>query len=523
MEFNFKAPDIIKHSAAHVLAAAVKRIFPNLKIGIGPVTKTGFFYDFELDRSLTDEDLKLIEKNINQIIQENLPFNKIVISKQEGLNMLLQIGQIYKAELLQSIPEEQVSFYKLGEEFIDLCRGPHVKSTNEIGIIKLTNYEEVYWNDDSTRPKMYRIHGVVFQNIVEYNEYIEAVKAKDNRHYIKYSLNNNLMFKDNKNNLYFTEVGSSLLLQIERLVTNEFFDLNLRVLQDVLNPSVEEVNRVVNLTYNNKNRSYKTLPISYKTSFFEDTTEDKYKVNTKKTFIKFYSNTANSINDLGGIVEKLVDISNFIAMQDINIEIRCFDLEHTYVKFLSGLLQKKIISHNQILTKKVGSRIELEFNTIDSVGKPWSLLKLYIETTAKNTTYYTNKNNKEETQSYYIVADIGNIFAYLVEERRKSIPFELKPTQVICIPKSNKQIEFALRVRSQLMAQGFRTTVDTTSKSFKAKIRNAENKNYNFILVIGNKEEANEAVSVRQNHLEVGLVSLENLRNYIIENKDNTK
>jgi threonyl-tRNA synthetase len=518
IEFNFKASDVVKHSSAHILAAAVKRIFPGVKVGIGPVTKYGFYYDFEVDRDLTEEDLLLIEKNINQIIQENLQFERVIVPKAEGLNMLLQIGQIYKAELVNSIPEDQVSFYKLGDEFIDLCRGPHVKSANQTGIIKLTKIEETHWNDDQSRPKMYRVHGVVFQNIIEYNEYLESIKTIDSRNFLKFAIKNNL-FVDSGNGYIITERGTSIHQRIQRFIFNEFDDLLPKNIYLGASLKTQEALEFLDKVYKTKNRSYKKIPIVFKTSA-EDEYFAKESVKTKKALIyKIYSDSARSISSMGTLLEKILYITNYIAKGDINVEIRSTDIDHTLVKATSTVLQKKIISHNKILTNTRNSNIEIDFNTIDSVGKNWNFVNVIVEQN-NDLKVYNAFGSQENIYSISVVFSLPTILAYLLEENGLDLPFEFNLQQIVCIPISSKQIEFIKSLEAHLLKNKFTCIADTRSKSFRAKIRDAEIKKSGFILVIGNKEELNNAVSVRHNGVEVGLVSIDNLLTFIQENKD---
>ena len=165
-----------RHSLAHVLAYAVKRLFPDVKIGIGPVTDTGFYYEFDIDHKFTHEDLANIESEMYEIIDENIPFTNIVIPKEQALQTLLQLGETYKTELLNKIPDSEVSFYKTGDDFIDLCRGPHVKSTGELDHFKLTKISKNYWMNDSSRPLLQRIQGVAFETKKKLNDYLENLK-----------------------------------------------------------------------------------------------------------------------------------------------------------------------------------------------------------------------------------------------------------------------------------------------------------------------------------------------------------
>lgn len=514
MEFNFKASDVMKHSAAHIVAAAIKRLYPQMRVGVGPVTPEGFYYDIETSRPITEKDFPLIEKNINQIIQENLPFNQMVLKKDDGYTMLLQLGQIYKAELLQKVPESEVSFYKLGEEFIDLCRGPHVKSTAEVGIIKLTNIEKSNWNNDPARPEMQRIKGVVFQNIVEFNEYTEAQKRKESKDFKKILAKYQLGTYSNKQ-ISISNTGYNL---INNLI--DFIDRGLNKIEtfDTHLPHTQSENETylsLNNVFKQKNWSYKKLPIALRTAV----SHDKDSFTSISTYCwKVYTEYTDGIITINNVAEDLIDLANELAKEDIHIEIKTKDLEDPYMSSISNLFQKKIISHNKILTNDLFSEIDIVFKTIDSVGREWSLFTMYIFK-EEDTTYYSSSNSVVKTVNFGLSFPVEDIFAYLLSEFELDIPFDLHPQKFICIPKSKKSYEYSQDVSTYLNKLGYTSSVDDRSKSFNQKIRNAEQKNIPFILIIGPKEESNKAVSVRRNGAEIGLISVESLKQYILEQK----
>ncbi len=519
MEFNFKSSDVAKHSAAHALAAAVKRIFPTVKVGLGPVTKSGFYYDFEVERPLIDEDLELIEKNINQIIQDNLPFQQMAMGKQEGIDMLLQIGQIYKAEIIRSIPEEQVSFYKLGEEFLDLCRGPHLKTTGDIGIVKLISIEETHWSNDPTRPVMYRVHGVVFQNIVEYNDYLHSIKMQDKRNVIKLSRSMDFMFK-HEDKMYFTELGSEVVNSIFDYIINRLDVDDNTVVNLPANLNYRDAFKIMDKSFSYKNISYKSFP-KILTARIDQKNEQN--PTTPAVLSKLLMINGKEIVQSGDFMESIIDICTYIAKQDVNIIIRCKDLEHKLVKSLSSLFQKRIISHNKILSNKVKGVAEMEVNVTDAVGKEWTLCRTFIpEINEDRISYYSEENTKESATEIGFYFDINAIYSYLIEELEYNIPFKFKPVQVACVPKSRKQIEYSTSVFNHLKNHGIRAILDTSSKSLDHKIVTLERKEVPFILIIGPKEETNNAVSVRNNNAEIGLISIENLIKFIDENKEKT-
>jgi threonyl-tRNA synthetase len=173
--------EAMRHSASHIMAQAVVQIFPEARLGIGPAIENGFYYDFELPRALTPEDLPLISKKMQSIVSSDLPFIRREVSKEEARRILS--SQIYKLELIDDISDEQVSLYNQGE-FADLCRGPHVPSTGQVRAFKLLSIAGAYWRGDEKRPMLQRIYGVAFDTQQELDAYliqIEEAAKRDHR------------------------------------------------------------------------------------------------------------------------------------------------------------------------------------------------------------------------------------------------------------------------------------------------------------------------------------------------------
>ncbi len=173
--------EIMRHSAAHVLAEAVQSIFPDAKFGIGPAIEDGFYYDFDLPRSLTPDDLPLIEAKMREIIAANLPFIRQEVTKEEARSLFA--AQPYKLELIDEIPDEKVSLYRQGS-FLDLCRGPHVSSTGEIKAFKLLSIAGAYWRGDEHRPMLQRVYGVAFDTeeaLAEHLKRLDEAAKRDHR------------------------------------------------------------------------------------------------------------------------------------------------------------------------------------------------------------------------------------------------------------------------------------------------------------------------------------------------------
>jgi threonyl-tRNA synthetase len=173
--------DTMRHSTAHVMAEAIKSMFPDAKFGIGPTIEEGFYYDFDLPRSLTPEDLPVIEAKMQEIVKSNQPFTRELVTKEEAHHIFA--GQPYKLELIDELPEEKVTVYRQGN-FTDMCRGPHIKSTGEIKVFKLMSIAGAYWRGSEKNPMLQRIYAIAFNTKKELDEYLilqEEIKKRDHR------------------------------------------------------------------------------------------------------------------------------------------------------------------------------------------------------------------------------------------------------------------------------------------------------------------------------------------------------
>ncbi|MBA3008875.1 MAG: hypothetical protein KKF12_01920 [Proteobacteria bacterium] len=195
----------LRHSCSHIMAQAVKELWPEAKLGIGPSIEDGFYYDFDKKEPFTDADLAKIETKMRQIIKQDLAFIREEISKKEAMGLFKRLKESYKVELISEIADEKVSIYKTGKDFIDLCRGPHIDSTAEIKAFKLLSVAGAYWHGIETNPMLQRIYGTCFQTQKELEEYLnnlEEAKSRDHR-----KLGPALGFFD----IYHQEAGAGLV------------------------------------------------------------------------------------------------------------------------------------------------------------------------------------------------------------------------------------------------------------------------------------------------------------------------
>ncbi|MCA9380783.1 hypothetical protein KC678_00775, partial [Candidatus Dojkabacteria bacterium] len=357
-----------------------------------------------------------------------------------------------------------------------------------------------------------------FQNITEYNDYKESAKLQKRRDVLKLSLEKSFLYKE-EDKYFFTPKGSVIIESIKNHLISEFNEDHPINIYLPSNTDYKSAFKALDKAIESKTLSYKVLP---KMVMSEITVANELINNPTPVLIsKLYMQNGKELMNSADFIEKLIDVCGYITKQDINVNIRCTDLENKIVKTVSTLFQKRIISHTKVLSNKVNGIAEIEFNVRDSVGKEWILCRCFIpNVTDERVTYRDNQNQNQSAVEIGVYFDIISIFAYLVEEFEYDMPFKFKPVQAVCIPKSNDQLDFATSVNNHLLNNNFRTIIDNRSLSLQSKIYDAEKKKIPFIFIIGPKEESNNAVSIRKRNVEIGLMSNENLINFINENKE---
>lgn len=513
MKFEFKATDIQKHSAAHILAAAVNRVYPNVRIGVGPVTQTGFYYDFDLTEELTPQKIEEIEENIKNIIKEDLKFSQIILSHEKGAELILQQGQLYKLDILKTITDPTVSFYRLGNEFIDLCRGPHVQSTSEIPIIKLTNTTKSHWNNDNSKPLLTRIEGAVFLSESEFHEFVKFTEANNTNKLTDKLIRSSIIYKDSKNRVSLLSRGTIIRSRIQKFVEKLFDDHHLNKFS-----SYNEQYLQANLSnYLKSHRlSYKSLPcIFYESS--QNKIENDFHGET--SIFTFITTRQDSLINIGNLFENIVSKLDKLCLNAANVEIRCSNLDDLFVISLSNLLQKRIISHTKILSFNPGQSIEIALIARDSHGGIYNIANMELQSLSSEFTYISNENSIEAASTLTIKINQEAIFSFLFSQFGMDLPFEFHPIQIMILPLSKDNFSFSKEVLDALQSIGLNCHIDLSSKSIKYKIHRAESNFAKFILIIGPKEESNNSVSVRQKSREVGLISLDKLAQFIVDNR----
>ncbi|XUX01452.1 MAG: threonine--tRNA ligase [Dehalogenimonas sp.] len=539
---------MMRHSAAHVLAQAVIALFPGAKLGIGPSIETGFYYDFELPRALVPEDLPLIEAKMGEIIKQNLPFVKETVSRAEAESIFA--GQSYKLEILADIPEgEDITLYRDGD-FVDLCRGPHISHTARIKAFKLLSIAGAYWRGDEKRPMLQRIYGTAFPTKVELEEYLkklEELEARDHRR-----INKQL-------NLFATpdEVGGGLIIYgpkagrirttIEEFWRREHYDAGYEILysphigrstlweisghlanyKDIMySPMdidgqdyyVKPMNCPFHiLYYKSQMRSYRDLPLRW----CELGTVYRYErsgVLTGLLRVRGFTQDDAHIfctpeqieNEIAEVIRFSFHMWQTFGFKDYQLYLatrpeKAIGTEEQWQKAADVLRR---VMDAQGLTYNVdegggafyGPKIDLKVR--DALGREWQMTTIQFDFNLPERfkMVYVGADGQEHRPYMVHRALLGSwerFFGLLIEHYAGAFPLWLHPVQVAVLPISDRHLEYALMINSDLKAAGFRVSFDDRSETINQKIRQAQLDKVPCMLVIGDKELQANTVAVR--------------------------
>ncbi len=500
--FNFTPiADEAKHTAAHVLAAAVLKTFPKAKIGVGPVTKQGFYYDFEIARKISEKDIEKIEKEANKIRKQGHNMQQIFMDKDEALNMVLQRGQIYKAELLKGIPDQDISFYKL-DDFIDLCRGPHIKNTKELGPIKIVKVEESHWQDDESRPILQRIYGLTFASEPELEEYYLLKKEEKERDYTSVIERDNLG-RVVGNSMLLNESGSQLLGKIEKLINSYFW--NNRFTDIYVNnvDNLEELFEHLDTAFQYKIRSPREFPITLKSqAFVEDDFLNESTQLHRVIAVKQYFTTLDLFERMP-LINRIVDFFKALDF-DLRAEIFCSSDKDPFIEALSNILQKDGVSHTKVVSQ-YNPDIRIRFVGHDILNRSWNISELIIKQNQKF------KNYRDNLNVIHMNINPFRVLAYILENTKGKLPRILSPNEIVIIPIGKKHAEYAQAVAQFVNNLGYISSTDLTSKSINKKVFLANKKNSTLQIIVGDKEQTTNSVSLRHLDKDLGLIKLEDL------------
>jgi threonyl-tRNA synthetase len=543
--------ETLRHSAAHILASAVVELYPGTKLGIGPAIENGFYYDFDLPVKITEEDLPKIEQKMLEIIQKDYKFVRQEIDKQEAIKIFKERNEIYKLELLNEIPEEKVSIY-IHNNFLDLCRGPHITSTGQLKYFKLLSISGAYWRGNEKNPQLTRIYGTAFFTKEELDNYLYQLEEAKKRDHRKLGKELDLF------EIFEEEFGSGLVFWlpkgaiIRKIIEDYLRDFHLKngyqiiytphiakstlweisghlsfYLENMFSPmDVEGQKYIIKpmncpghvLIYKSKPHSYKELPIR----FFELGTVYRYErsgvlhgLMRVRGFTQDDAHIFCTPEQVETEILKLLDtvivVLNKFGFKEYNIKLS------TRPEKYIGELEKWELAENALKTaleKKgleydidpgegvfYGPKIDLKIK--DAIGRLWQCSTIQVDFNLPQR--FEVKYRDKDGQDKYVImihrALLGSLerfFAVLVENYAGVFPFWLSPVQVRILPISDKFLEYSQKVLIELQKNNFRVELDDSGTTLQYKIRNAISQKIPYLVIIGQKEQQENKISVRQ-------------------------
>ncbi len=540
--------DVLRHSTAHLMAQAVKRLFEGVKVAIGPATEEGFYYDFDPPQPFRPEDLAAIEEEMRRIAGEDLPVERLELSREEALDLFEKQGEIYKAELIRELPEgETISVYRQGD-FADLCRGPHVPSTSRVKVFKLLSVAGAYWRGDEKKPMLQRIYGTAFATKDELQERLRILEEAKKRDHRKLGRELDLFSIDE-------EVGPGLVIwhpkgALLRTLLEDFERREhlRRGYQIVMGPQllrkelwersghydnyrenmyftevegqaygIKPMNCLAHMViYKSKVRSYRDLPLR----LFELGTvyrHEKSGVLHGLTRVRGFTQddahllcTPEQLQDeIKGILEFVKDVMGLFGFSyEVELSTRpekSIGDDESWDRATTALqeaLDSQCIEYdvNEGDGAFYGPKIDVKLK--DALDRRWQCATIQADFTLPerfDLTYVAPDGERRRPVMLHrvILGSIERFIGVLIEHYAGAFPTWLAPVQVVLLPITDRHVPYASKVQGILRSREIRVELDDRNEKLGYKIREAQLQKVPYMVVLGDKEVEQEAVSPR--------------------------
>lgn len=568
--------EIYRHSASHIMAHAVKRLFPEAKIAIGPAIEDGFYYDFEINRTFTPDDIISVEREMKEIIKRDSPFIRKEISRAEAISLFKAMGEKYKVELLQEIQEENVSIYE-EDGFIDLCRGPHLTSTGRISVFKLLSIAGAYWRGNEKNKMLQRIYGTAFKDskdLKKYLDFLEEVKKRDHRRLGKeldlFSIS--------------SEIGAGLILWhpngalvrkiIEDFWRNEHLKADYKLLytphiakldiwkksghldyykENMYSPmeieGVEYEIKPMNCpfhidVYKSSLRSYRELPIRYAelgTVYRYERSGTLHGLFRVRGFTQDDAHIFCREDQIEDEILNALDFTLFIlkTFGFDSYEVYLSTRPEKYVGTLdnwekaTNALKHAIEKKDLLYEIDPGAGVfygpKIDIKVKDSLGRLWQCSTIQVDFNNPDIfdIKYRGADGKEHRSIMIHRALMGSLerfFGILIEHYAGAFPLWLAPVQLSLLTIAERHSLYTEKLTSELKNRGIRAVIDTDNEKIGNKIRKSTIRKIPYSVIIGDKEISENRLSLRRRNGEnLGPYNLDELTSFLYEEINNRR
>jgi len=550
---KIKKIETIRHSLAHIMATAVQELYPGTKFGIGPAIESGFYYDFDLPKKISPEDLPKIEKKMRELIKKDIKFEKKIISKEEAKKIFKD--QPYKLELIKEIPEKKVSIYKSGD-FVDLCKGPHIKSTKNINSdgFKLTKIAGAYWRGNEKNKMLVRIYGLAFETKKELGSYLQKLDYAEKYNHRKIGKELELFAISQEvgqglpiwlpNGFVIRRVLEDYMIQFERsygyqhIITphinkKELFELSghLDYYKESMYSPIKIDNEIYYLkpmncpagmiVYKMKSHSYRELPLKLGELGTVYRYEKSGELHGLERVRGFTQNDAHIFcapeqleDQFIEIIEMLEKFYKDLGFTNYKYRLSLSDKNSSkYVgsqrrwKQAENTLKKVLSKHKIKFIEAIGEAAfygpKLDIQAVNVFGKEDTISTIQFDFNLPERFDLTYINDKGKSQRPFVLhrALIGSFerfFAFLIEFYAGAFPVWLSPIQAQIISVSQKFNQYGKEVAKQLQDQGIRAKLNNNNETLSKKIRQGEKQKIPYLLVVGDKETRHKSVRIRK-------------------------
>lgn len=556
--------DTLRHSASHIMAAAVRELYPEVKLAIGPPIEDGFYYDFLKKEPFTSEDLEKIEKKMESIIEADYHFVCTEMSRKEAIDYFERMNEPFKVELLKELDSDTVTIYQQGN-FVDLCRGPHIPSTGKLSFFKLLSVAGAYWRGNEQNPMLQRIYGTAFldeKSLKSYLERLEESKRRDHRK-LGRELDLFTIHEDAGAGLVYWHPKGAL---VRRIIEDFWKDEHVRRGYQIINiPHIARINlweksghtqfykenmyfldidnqkyvlKPMNcpghiMIYQTKVRSYRDLPIRYAelgTVYRYERSGVLHGLLRVRGFTQDDAHIFCALEQIDDEITNVIDLADYMlknfGYNEFEIDLSVRDPAHKD-KYMGSdeewnmaeeALIKALKSRNLSYTRKEGEAVfygpKIDIKLLDALGRTWQgpTIQFDFNLPIRFDVKFINKDGK----AYHVfmihrtvLGSMERFFGGLIEHYGGAFPAWLAPVQVKVLPISEKQLKYAKEVVERLSGENIRVEMDDRNEKIGFKIREAQLEKIPYMLIIGSKEVESSKVSLRmRNGEDKGAVNL---------------
>jgi len=540
--------EIIRHSSAHLLAQAVKQLFPDAQVTIGPVIDNGFYYDFAYEKGFTPDDMAVIEKKMGELVKQDIPVTRKVMQRAEAVKFFTDMGEKYKAEIIASIPEgQEIGLYEQGD-FIDLCRGPHVPSTGKLKAIKLMKLAGAYWRGDAKNEMLQRVYGTAWRNKKELKSYLHRLEEAEKRDHRKLAKHLDLfhMQEEAPGMVFWHDKGWAIYREVEAYVRQVLTEHNY---QEVRTPqladrslweksghwakfgdemfttqsenreyAVKPMNCPCHVQiYNQGLKSYRDLPLrmaEFGSCYRNEPSGTLHGLMRVRGFTQddahIFCAEDQVQSEVSSFIDLLYSVYEDFGFSDVIIKLSTRPDERVgsdevwdkAEKALELALDNKNLAWDLQPGEGAFYGPKIEFSLKDCLDRVWQCGTIQVDFSMPgrlDANYIAEDGSKQIPVMLHraILGSLERFLGILIENYAGAFPTWLAPVQAVIVNITDKQADYVKKLQDKLQKHGFRVKSDLRNEKIGFKIREHTLQRVPYLIVVGDKEVANESVAVR--------------------------